>query len=67
MLARTHTPFSPWRIVRSDDKHLARLSVIKDLLTHLDYKGKDERVTLPNPEVVFVYDEGHRKKGLIAP
>jgi polyphosphate kinase 2 len=66
MFARTHTPFSPWRIVRADDKHLARLSVIKDLLTHLPYAGKDERIVLPNPEIVFVYDDVYRKKGWIA-
>ena len=67
MLARTHTLATPWRIVRADDKHRARLGVIKDLLTHLDYENKEERVTLPDPETVFVYDEAHRIEGLIAP
>ena len=64
---RTHTLATPWPIVRADDKHRARLGVIKDLLTHLDYENKEERVTLPDPETVFVYDEAHRIEGLIAP
>src|SRR5262245_11911513 len=32
MLARTSTPLSPWIIVRADDKKLARLNVIRDVL-----------------------------------
>ena len=57
MLARTHTTFAPWTIVRTDDKHHARINVIKDLLAGIDYKGKDETVLLPNPDVVFRYTE----------
>ena len=33
---------APWTVVRADDKRLARLNVIKDLLCRLDYDGKDE-------------------------
>jgi polyphosphate kinase 2 len=57
MFARTHTAFAPWTIVRTDDKHSARINVIKDLLAGIDYKGKDERVLLPNPDVIFSYSE----------
>jgi polyphosphate kinase len=57
MLARTHTAFAPWTIVRTDNKHVARINVIRDLLSSIDYKGKDERLLLPNPEVVFKYTE----------
>lgn len=67
MFARTHSPFAPWCIVRADDKHAARLNVIKHLLTQLDYTGKDEPLILPNPDIVFFYDEAYRKNGMIAP
>jgi polyphosphate kinase 2 len=67
MFARTHSPFAPWRIVRADDKHVARLNLIKDLLSHLHYADKDERLVLPNPEIVFPYDEVYRENGMIAP
>ena len=30
MLARTHTPITPWRVVRADDKRVARVALIKD-------------------------------------
>jgi len=55
MLARTHTEFAPWDVVRTDDKHAARLNVIKAILASLDYKGKDERLLVVDPAVVFRY------------
>jgi polyphosphate kinase 2 len=67
MFARTHTPTAPWRVVRADDKHAARLNLIRDLLTHLDYPDKDERLVLPNPDIVFPYDVAYRVNGMIAP
>jgi polyphosphate kinase 2 (PPK2 family) len=67
MLARTHSAIAPWHIVRADDKHEARLNVIRDLLTRLDYKGKRPRAVLPDPDVVFPYSEAAREHELIAP
>ncbi len=66
MFARTHNVIAPWTVVRADDKPLARVSVIKDILTRLEYDNKDEEVTLPNPDVVFGYHEDCLRKGLIA-
>ncbi len=67
MLAHTHSAIAPWTIVRADDKHLARLNIIKDLLSRLHYADKDERLILPDPDVVFMYDEPYSKKnGMIA-
>ena len=56
MLARTHTPAAPWTLVRADDKRLARLNVIKDLLSRLHYKPKDERLIRADPRIVSAYD-----------
>jgi polyphosphate kinase 2 len=67
MFARTHTANAPWCVVRADDKRLARLNVIKHLLSRLDYEGKDERLVLPNPDIVFLYDEAYLKNKMIAP
>jgi polyphosphate kinase 2 len=41
MLARTHTAYAPWTIVRSNDKRRARLAVIRRILLSLPYKGRD--------------------------
>ncbi len=66
MFARTHAPLSPWMVIRADRKRVARLNLIKDLLLRLNYDGKDESLVLPNPDVVFTYDEACLKNGMIA-
>ena len=44
MLKYTNTPKSPWIIIRSDSKFLARLNSIKVILNSVDYEGKDKRL-----------------------
>jgi len=54
MFGRTHTSFSPWLIVRANNKRKARLETIRHVLSSLEYAGKrDARVSLiPDPNVV---------------
>jgi polyphosphate kinase 2 len=66
MLARTHTADAPWTIVDANDKHAAQLNVIRDLLSRLKYKGKDETVLNVDPAIVFPYTDGALRQGLIA-
>ena len=61
MFARTHTTFAPWTLVRTDDKHSARLDLIKAILASVDYKGKDERLLRVDPRVAFSYEAEHTK------
>ncbi len=67
MFARTHTPYAPWTVARADDKRRARLEVMRHLLVHLDYEGKEEALVIPDPEIVFEYHASYLEKGLIAP
>ncbi len=41
MLKRTHTHQTPWTIIRSDDKHMARLEAMKTILNSVNYKDRD--------------------------
>jgi len=66
MLARTHSVFAPWIIVRADEKRSARLNVIRDLLSRCDFHGKDRHGPTPDPNAVFLYDESQLKNGMIA-
>jgi len=66
MLARTHTLDAPWSVVDANDKHAARINVIRDLLTRLKYKDKDESLLVVDPEIVFPYSESALRKGKIA-
>jgi polyphosphate kinase 2 len=60
MFGKTHTTFSPWIIVKANDKQAARLESLRYVLNLLPYKGKDEaqiRLT-PDPNVITRF---HRK------
>ena len=60
MFSKTHTTFSPWIIVKANDKQAARLESLRHVLNLLAYKGKDEaqiRLT-PDPNVITRF---HRK------
>jgi polyphosphate kinase 2 (PPK2 family) len=64
MLARTSSPLSPWIVVRADDKHLAHLNVIRDLLARLACPQTDKHLAVPDLAVVFPFDEA--QAGLLA-
>ena len=67
MLARSHTTFAPWTIVRADDKRVARLNVIRDVLTRLHYARKNRRLILPDRGIVFPYDAAAGSVNALAP
>jgi len=55
MFSRTHTTFSPWVIVKANNKRQARLESIRYVLSLFTYDGKDNAgVSLyPDPNVVM--------------
>lgn len=55
MLLRTHTGVAPWHIVRADDKRLARLNLMRDILSRLHYAGKKTRLVQPDPNIAFEF------------
>ena len=65
MLARTHTPFAPWIVVRADNKKETHLNVIRDLLSRFEFEGKHTARDLPDPNITFLYDKAAFVNGLI--
>jgi len=55
MLLRSHSVAAPWRIIRADDKMLARLNLLRDVLTRLPYAGKKRRQLQADARIVFEY------------
>jgi len=57
MFSKTHTTFSPWIIVRANDKKTARLESIRYVLSKFDYRTRYTKKTtiLPDPNVVLRY------------
>jgi hypothetical protein len=55
MFSKTYTTFSPWIIVKANDKEEACLESLRYLLNMLSYKGKGDapiRLT-PDPNVIM--------------
>ena len=53
MLNETNRTLAPWTIIRSDNKKLARLNCIKQILSQIDYEGKVSKKELQtDPHVV---------------
>ena len=54
MLKRTHTTHAPWKIIRSNDKHQARLNAIKVILNSVAYERLDDSLDfVPDPNIVI--------------
>lgn len=62
MFSKTHTAYSPWIIVKANNKKLARVESMRYLLSALDYEGKKTPgVTLsPDPEIVERYHRSNQ-------
>ena len=53
MLKKTSTPIAPWTIIRSEDKHLARLNAMRVILNSVDYDGRADDVDfVPDADIV---------------
>lgn len=54
MLQRTNTAVAPWIIIRSNDKHKARLNTIKIILNSVPYERLDSSLDfVPDPKIVL--------------
>ena len=54
MLKRTHTIDAPWTVVRSNDKHQARLNAIKVILNAVPYNRLDDSLDFALDENIIV-------------
>ncbi len=52
MLSRTHIPEAPWIVVRANDKHQARLNVMRDILRRVPYAGARKSPRGADPHIV---------------
>jgi len=71
MLLASHTEYSPWTVIRSDNKKKARINCIKHILSHMDYPNKlskkklvaDSKIRiLANDEIKIMETEMSLKK-----
>jgi len=54
MLKRTHSNHAPWTVIRSNNKHEARLNALRTILNSVPYeRGNMDLDFVPNPEIVI--------------
>ncbi len=71
LLKKTHTKDSKWFVVKSDDKHQARLQTIKLILSSIKYTGRSRTLDfIPDPKIIIPgnkelenMDKEHKKYG----
>lgn len=57
LLKKSHTPKTPWYIIKSDDKQQARLNTIKLILNTTKYSGRKRTLdVIPDPNIVIPGD-----------
>lgn len=67
MFVRNHSDDLPWSVVRANDKKLARLNVIRHLMSRVDCRDKDKNLAQPDPKIVFENADEHLKSGATEP
>ena len=64
MLLATDSAAAPWIVVRADDKKAARLAIIADLITRIDYKNAKSHAI--DGQILCRFDETCLNNGMLA-
>jgi polyphosphate kinase 2 len=67
MLQKTSSKLAPWTVVNANNKKLTHLNLIRDLLSRLDYSGKDKKLLTVDSEVVMPCPPLGKKAPKLAP
>ena len=54
MFSKTHTTYSPWMIIKTNDKKVARLEAMRYVLSQFYYDGKSEAGTILNLSLIHI-------------
>jgi len=71
LLKKTHTKQSPWWVIRSDDKHLARRETMKLILNSVRYRGRNRKldykldadIVIPGDREIKIMKKQRKKYG----
>lgn len=67
MLAKTSSEKAPWTVVNANSKKRTHLNLIRDLLSRVNYLGKDEKILGIAPEIVMPCPPLGKKLPRLAP
>lgn len=54
MLTQTHHNEGKWHVVRSNDRHLARIEAMKLILNHFDYEDRDKSLSFEADDTIII-------------
>jgi polyphosphate kinase 2 len=54
MFKKTDHPYAPWQVIRSNDKHKARIEAMKLILNHFDYENRNETLSFDYASEIIV-------------
>ena len=61
MLMHTNTADAPWTVISANDKKLAHLNLIRDLLSRMDYSKKDKKLLKVDSAVAITWPADSKK------
>lgn len=61
MLKQTSSAQAPWTVIDANDKKLAHLNLIANLLSRVDYPGKDKKILKIDPKIVLTWPANTKK------
>ena len=61
MLKHTSSKIAPWTVISANDKKLAHLNLIADLLSRVDYPEKDKKLLKIDPKIVLRWPANTKK------
>ena len=61
MLKQTSSSDAPWTVINANDKKLAHLNLIADLLSKFSYPEKDKKILKIDPTIVLTWPAGSKK------
>ncbi|OYV50969.1 MAG: polyphosphate kinase 2 [Rhodospirillales bacterium 20-60-12] len=67
MLSRTHSAETPWVVVRANDKKIARLNILRDLVLRLDHRDASLPKDFPDPMILRSFEPLCITDGFLAP
>ena len=66
MLRMTDSPSAPWTVVRADNKKAARLAIISDLISRVDYHEAAGDLPDHGSSIIARFDESCLENGMLA-
>jgi polyphosphate kinase 2 (PPK2 family) len=61
MLKHTSSKIAPWIVISANDKKLAHLNLIADLLSRVDYPEKNKKLLKIDPKIILRWPANTKK------